>query len=138
MSRLRLLTIASLSVATLAAMTTGAFCYLPTGAEQHARRTCEKSGVRPDMPAWELCLSQATRAYEWGDAGLAEELARASAAAGVSCQVDGMRPATPAFRTCLETEIDSRTELLILGDDHSAANVAQVPAGNSSARLVQQ
>jgi hypothetical protein len=74
--------------------------------------------------AWELCLSQVTRAYEWGESTLASQLARAAGDARENCLEHGLRPETGAYRACLNKEIDARSDLLILGDDQSGVNVA--------------
>jgi hypothetical protein len=90
-----------------------------------AEKTCTDHGVQPRSAAWELCLSHVTRAYEWGEQALAGQLARAAGDARESCLERGMRPDTASYRACVNREIDSRSELLILGDDQSGVNVAQ-------------
>ena len=90
-----------------------------------AERACHDHGVQPRSSAWELCLSHVTRAYEWGEQGLAKQLARAAGDARVNCVERGLRPETPSYRTCVTREIDAHSQLQILGDDQSGVNVAE-------------
>ncbi|HET6195811.1 MAG TPA: hypothetical protein VFE12_08660 [Acetobacteraceae bacterium] len=97
----------------------------PTGSPQtRAEQACAQHGVQPRSSAWELCLSQVTRAYEWGESTLASQLARAAGDARETCLEHGLRPDTGAYRACINKEIDARSDLLILGDDQSGVNVA--------------
>ena len=98
----------------------------PTGSPQmRAEQLCAKHGVQPRSSAWELCLSQVTRAYEWGENTLASQLARAAGDAREDCLEHGLRPETGPYRACVSKEMDARSDLLILGDDQSGVNVAQ-------------
>jgi hypothetical protein len=98
----------------------------PAGTPQgHAEQTCAQHGVQPRSSAWELCLSQVTRAYEWGENTLASQLARAAGDARQTCLESGLRPETGSYRACVNKEIDARSDLLILGDDQSGVNVAE-------------
>jgi hypothetical protein len=94
-------------------------------AQVRAEQNCRTHGVQPRSAAWELCLSHVTRAYEWGEQTLANQLARAAGAARESCLEEGLRPESQGYRSCINKEIDARSELLILGDDQSGVNVAQ-------------
>ncbi len=134
MTRIRGLTIASLSVLALAAMGATAYSYSPTSAQARAEYTCKQHGVRPNSSAWELCLSHVTRAYEWGEFALAGQLAHAAGQADEACLDRGLQPASAAYRSCIGREIDAQSQLLILGDDQTGANVAT----SASGRLVQQ
>jgi hypothetical protein len=91
----------------------------------YAERTCYDHGVQPRSATWELCLSHVTRAYEWGELGLANQLARAAGDAPATCLERGLRPDTQRYRACVNREIDARSDLLILGDDQSGVNVAE-------------
>ena len=93
--------------------------------QTRAEQACTKHGVQPRSSAWELCLSQVTRAYEWGENTLASQLARAAGDARENCLEDGLRPETAPYRACITKEIDARSDLLILGDDQSGVNVAE-------------
>lgn len=94
-------------------------------AQVRAEQSCRSHGVQPRSTAWELCLSHVTRAYEWGEKTLANQLARAAGDARVSCLEEGNRPETQGYRSCIAKEIEARSELLILGDDRSGVNVAE-------------
>jgi hypothetical protein len=94
-------------------------------AQGQAEKACQDQGVQPRSAAWELCLSHVTRAYEWGELTLANQLARAAGDARVTCLERGQRPETQGYRTCVNGEIDARSDLLILGDDQSGVNVAE-------------
>ena len=94
-------------------------------AQAQAEQNCRKHGVEPRTMAWELCLSHVTRAYEWGEVTLANQLARAAGDAREDCLEKGLRPDTQGYRACVNKQIDARSDLLILGDDQSGVNVAQ-------------
>jgi len=98
---------------------------LPTEAQARAAQACRDQGVRAPSPAWELCLSHATRAYEWGEEGLAKQLAHAAGDARENCLEQGLSPNSAGYRACLGREVDARSQLLILGDDQSGVNVAE-------------
>lgn len=102
----------------------GAYAAQPGSAQSQAEQNCFKHGVEPRSAAWELCLSHVTRAYEWGEVTLANQLARAASDARQDCLEKGVRPETQAYRTCVNKQIDARSDLLILGDDQSGVNVA--------------
>jgi hypothetical protein len=107
------------------AIVTVAHAAQPTGTPQvRAEQACAEHGVQPRSTAWELCLSQVTRAYEWGESTLASQLARAAGDARQNCLEHGLRPETGAYRACVNKELDARSDLLILGDDQSGVNVA--------------
>lgn len=103
-----------------------ATAYAAQPASSQAEQTCAQHGVQPRSAAWELCLSHVTRAYEWGEHTLANQLARAAGDARVNCLESGQRPETQGYRACVNKEIEARSELLILGDDQSGVNVAEV------------
>jgi hypothetical protein len=109
------------------ALATTAYAAQPqsTGAQGRAEQACAEHGVQPRSTAWELCLSHVTRAYEWGEQTLAQQLARAAGDARVNCLERGQRPETFGYRTCVNKEIEAHSELLILGDDQSGVNVAE-------------
>jgi hypothetical protein len=100
----------------------------PTPAETRAETACYDQGIRPNTPEWELCLSHVTRAYDWGKADYAAKLARGAGDARQACLASGLTPGSLGYRTCVEVEVDARTQpqILILGDDKSAKNLAQI------------
>jgi hypothetical protein len=98
---------------------------LPTQAQARADQACRDRGVVPPSPAWELCLSHVTRAYEWGETTLARQLAHAAGDARENCLEYGLSPSGAGYRACVDREIEARSQLLILGDDQSGVNVAE-------------
>ncbi|MBN9090689.1 MAG: hypothetical protein J0J01_27570 [Reyranella sp.] len=114
-----------LAVLAAAGMAIAVTAYAAQPAQGEAEQTCAKHGVQPRSTAWELCLSHVTRAYEWGERTLANQLARAAGDARENCLERGQRPETAGYRACVNKEIEARSELLILGDDQSGANVAE-------------
>ncbi len=109
-----------------AAIAVAAHAAQPSGSPQiRAEEACTKHGVQPRSSAWEPCLSQVTRAYEWGETTLASQLARAAGDARETCLEHGLRPETRGYRACITKEMDARSDLLILGDDQSGVNVAE-------------
>ena len=123
MSRTQFVT--AIVVGSLAVAAT-AFAAEPMSAQTRAEQACRNQNVQPSSSAWELCLSHVTRAYEWGEQPLANQLARAAGDARVSCLEEGQRPETQGYSACVNKEIEARSELLILGDDQSGVNVAEV------------
>lgn len=95
------------------------------GAQSRAEQKCTEHGVQPRTDGWELCLSHVTRAYEWGEQTLANQLARAAADAREDCLEKGLRPSTSSYRACIGRAIDAYSQLQILGDDQSGVNVAE-------------
>jgi hypothetical protein len=101
--------------------------YKPVPAQGRAEIACRDQGVQPRSAAWEVCLSQVTRAYEWGEPALAQQLAKASSEARQSCLESGLQPDSMGYRSCVDREVDARNQLLILGNDTSGENVAEAP-----------
>ena len=99
----------------------------PASSQARAEADCRDQGMHPNSPEWELCLSHATRAHDWGEANLAYEFARRTGDAREVCTASGLTPGSLGYRTCIDVEVDARTQpqLLILGDDKSARNLAQ-------------
>ena len=108
-----------------AAMAIAVTASAATPAQSEAEQACAKHGVQPRSAAWELCLSHVTRAYEWGERTLANQLARAAGDARENCLERGQRPETMGYKACVNREIEARSDLLILGDDQSGVNVAE-------------
>ncbi|MBV8393264.1 MAG: hypothetical protein JOY81_08785 [Alphaproteobacteria bacterium] len=94
-------------------------------AQGRAEQACRSHEVRPASAAWELCLSHVTRAYEWNEPALAQQLAKTAGTAREACLDQGFDAASSGYRTCVDRELDARSQLLILGDDQSGENVAQ-------------
>jgi hypothetical protein len=125
MSRTKFITAIVVGSLTVAAT---AFAAQPMSASAQtlAEQACRKHDIQPRSSAWELCLSHVTRAYEWGEHTLANQLARAAGDARLSCLEEGQRPESQGYRACVNKEIEARSDLLILGDDQSGVNVAEV------------
>ncbi len=100
----------------------------PTSSQSRAETACHDQEIRPNSPEWELCLSHVTRAYDWGETNFATKLAHGAGDARKACMASGLTPGSLGYRTCIEVEVDARTQpqLLILGDDKSAKNLAEV------------
>jgi len=131
MGRTRVLLTTLLASAVVVTSAVAAFSYTPTSAstqaalsaQDRAEESCRRHGVQASSVAWELCLSHVTRAYEWGEISLAQQLARVAGEAREDCLPRARQ--SVAYRACISREIDARSELLILGDDKIAANVAE-------------
>lgn len=129
----RLFVIAALGAGMTLGMTAVALSYTPTPAQGRAEHACLEQGLRPNSAAWELCLSHVTRAYEWDEISLAQQLARASGDAAESCLSSG-QPQSAAYRSCVSREIDARSLLMVLGDDQSGRNLAYEAGKGRSAQ----
>ncbi len=97
---------------------------MSTAAQARAEQACRDRGVRPPSAAWEPCLSHVSRAYEWGENALAQQLAHAAGDARENCLEVGLAPNSPGYRACIGREIDARSQLLVLGDEQGV-NVAE-------------
>jgi hypothetical protein len=100
--------------------------YQPSAAQRQAELTCLAQDMRSDALAWELCLSHVTRAYEWDEPSLALQLAHAAGNARWTCRRNGVLPGSGEYRTCIDREIQAQSQLLVLGEDSSGINVAEV------------
>lgn len=95
------------------ALTIGAFAaFVPpvpqASAQSQAQRICREQGVSPKSDGYEICLSQATRALEWGEPALARNLARVTVEARDACLGYGLQPQTTRFQACLDRETYAR------------------------------
>ena len=88
----------------------------PASAQSHAERICREQGLKPTSEGYEYCLSQATRALEWGKPEIAYTLARVTADARDACLEYGLAPATSGYKSCVEREIHAR-RLLVFTDE---------------------
>jgi hypothetical protein len=134
LDRPRLLLMAALFGVFTIGMTAVALSYSPTAAQHRAERECAKQGLGTHSAAWELCLAHVTRAFEWEERSLAQQLARASGEAEMNCLDRRLAPQSADFRSCLSREIDARSQLEVLGEDNSGANVAVEPGGRPTAQ----
>ncbi|MFN4014903.1 MAG: hypothetical protein ACK4JB_06205 [Reyranella sp.] len=88
----------------------------PASAHSHAERICREQGITPKSEGYEYCLSQATRAIEWGKPEIAHTMARVTANARDACLDYGLSPATSGFKSCMERETHAR-RLLVFTDE---------------------
>ena len=88
----------------------------PASAQNQAQRICREEGVKPPTETYEYCLSQATRALEWGEPTLARGFARVAVESRDACLGYGLQPQTDGFKACIEKETAARG-LLVLADE---------------------
>lgn len=88
----------------------------PASAQSQAERICSEQGLKPTSEGYEYCLSQATRALEWGKPEIAYTLARVTADARDACLEYGLAPATSGYKACVERETHAR-RLLVFTDE---------------------
>ncbi|HEY6983016.1 hypothetical protein [Reyranella sp.] len=126
MTRFRFL--AAVAVGSLAVVATASAAQpdASSSPESRAQEACRAHRVKPNSTIWELCLSHVTRAYEWDEPALAQQLANAAGNARDSCLDQGYDAGTSGYRACVGREMDAHSYLLILGDDRSGENVAQL------------
>jgi hypothetical protein len=101
-----------------------ASAYSPESGRERAQAMCQTQGFAPGSSAWELCVSHVSRAFEWGEFGLAKQMAREARRADANCAHLGARPETPRYVACVNREVERHSHLQILGDDQSGVNVA--------------
>src|SRR5262249_35640530 len=106
MIRLRYPIALTLGVAALGTVAFAASPKVATQAQARAERACRDRGVTASSAAWELCLSYVTRAYEWGEITLAQQLAHAAGDARENCLEHGLSPNGASYRACLGREIE--------------------------------
>src|SRR5215467_6316603 len=80
----------------------------PASAQSQAQRICREQGVKPGMAAYEYCLSQATRALEWGEPQLAYTFAQVSAEARDACLSYGLHEGSSGLQSCVDKEATTR------------------------------
>ena len=80
----------------------------PASAQSHAQRICREQGVSPRSDGYEYCLSQATRALQWGEPALARSFARVTVDAREACLGSGLQPQTAGFSACIDRETYAR------------------------------
>jgi hypothetical protein len=88
----------------------------PATAQSQAERVCEGQGIGANTAAYEYCLSQATRALEWGEPEIAYTMARMTADARDACLAYGLSPTTVSYRACIERETYVRS-LMVFSDE---------------------
>jgi hypothetical protein len=88
----------------------------PASAQSQAERICREQGITPKTEGYEYCLSQATRAIEWGKPEIAYTMAKVTADARDACLEYGLSPATSGYKACMEREAHAR-RLLVFTDE---------------------
>ncbi len=116
---------AAVAVVALGATALSAPPYRPSAAQKQAEYACTAQDIRPGSPVWELCLSHVTRAYEWDEPSLAQQLAHAASGARETCLERGLAPGSPRYSACASREIEAQSMLLVLGDETGGTDVAR-------------
>lgn len=88
-------------------------------AQSQAHRICREQGIKPGMAAYEYCLSQATRALEWGEPQLAYTFAQVSAEARSACMSYGLHEGTSGLQSCVDKEATSRALMVLSHEEPS-------------------
>lgn len=88
----------------------------PASAQSQGQRICREQGVKPTAETYEYCLSQTTRALEWGEPALARGFARVAVEARDACLGYGLQPQTAGFKACLDKETTARG-MLVYADE---------------------
>jgi hypothetical protein len=89
----------------------------PASAQSQAQRICREQGVKPASDAYEYCLSQATRALEWGEPQMAYSFAQVAAEAHSACVSYGLRERTAGLQSCIDKEATARTVLIYANEE---------------------
>ena len=97
----------------------------PASAQSQAERICREQGITPKTEGYEYCVSQATRALEWGKPELAYTMARVTADARDSCVQDGLSPPTSGYKACMERETHARRLLMFTDEPQYDRNIAE-------------
>lgn len=97
----------------------------PASAQSQAERICREQGITANMEGYEYCLSQATRAIEWGKPEIAYTMAKVTADARDSCLQYGLSPATSGYKSCMERETHARSLLVFTDEPQYDRDIAQ-------------
>lgn len=97
----------------------------PASAQSQAERICRERGLKPTSEGYEYCMSQATRALEWGKPEIAYTMARVTADARDACLEYGMAPATSGYKACMEKETHARRLLVFTDEPQYGKDIAQ-------------
>ena len=97
----------------------------PASAQSLAERICREQGIKPTSMGYEYCLSQATRALEWGEPEIAYTMARVTADARDSCLEYGLAPATSGYKACMERETHARRLLVFTDEPQYGKEIAE-------------
>jgi len=89
----------------------------PASAQSHGQRICREQGVKPGTEAYEYCLSQATRALEWGEPQMAYGFAQVAAESRDACLSYGLHERTPGLQACVDKETTARALLIYVNEE---------------------
>jgi hypothetical protein len=89
----------------------------PVSAQSQAQRICREQGLKPAMEAYEYCLSQTTRALEWGEPELAYGFARVAADSRDACLSYGLHQQTSGLQSCIDKETAARALLIYANEE---------------------
>jgi hypothetical protein len=89
----------------------------PASAQSQAQRICREQGVKPNTEGYEYCLSQTTRALEWGEPEMAYRFARVAADAREACLGYGLQPKTAGLQACIDKETSARALLIYASEE---------------------
>jgi hypothetical protein len=88
-------------------------------AQSQAQRICREQGVKAGSEAYEYCLSQTTRALEWGEPQMAYSFAQVAADSRDACLGYGLREQSSGLRACIDKETAARAVLIYSGEEPS-------------------
>ena len=91
----------------------------PASAQSQAERICREQGVKLNSEGYEYCLSQGTRAVEWGEPALARSFARVTTESREACLSYGLKPQTTSFKECIDKETLARGRLVYADEQPS-------------------
>lgn len=97
----------------------------PASAQSQAERICREQGITRQSEGYEYCVSQATRALEWGKPEIAYTMARVTADARDACLEYGLSPATSGYKSCMERETHARRLLVFTDEPQYDRDIAQ-------------
>ncbi|HKD56198.1 MAG TPA: hypothetical protein VKD45_01705 [Hyphomicrobiaceae bacterium] len=89
----------------------------PASAQSQAQRICREQGVKPNTDAYEYCLSQTTRALEWGEPQMAYSFAQVAAEARDACLSYGLHERTAGLQACIDKEATARTLMIFASEE---------------------
>jgi hypothetical protein len=89
----------------------------PASAQSQAQRICREQGIKPGMAGYEYCVSQTTRALEWGEPELAYTFARITANSRDACLGYGLQQRTSGLHSCIDKEATARAILVYANEE---------------------
>lgn len=99
----------------------------PASAQSQAQRICREQGVKSDSEAYEYCLSQTTRALEWGEPQMAYTFAQVAADARSACLAYGLPERTEKLQACVDKEAQARALIVFANEEPQYGPQIAVP-----------